>query len=169
VDSQKEWYAVYTRSRQESKAAAYLQARSYRVFLPEVEVTRIRRRKKVKVRRPMFPGYLFVETDLQRESRLEIVRSPSIVRVLGYGDEPCPIPRHQVESLQIIVNNNIPVNPHPYLRVGQRVRVTTGAMRDVVGILIEKSRNSQKLVISVDMMNRAVEVTIEDPDMVEPY
>jgi transcription antitermination factor NusG len=116
----------------------------------------------------MFPGYIFVETDLlQRDSRLEIVRSPYVVRILGYGEEPAPVPREQVESLQIIVNSGLPVNPYPYLQIGQRVRVTTGAMRDVVGILVEK-RNARTLVISVDMMSRSVEVLAE-VGMVEPY
>jgi transcription antitermination factor NusG len=115
----------------------------------------------------MFPGYIFVETDFQRDNRLQILRSPYVVRILGYGDEPAPVPREQVESLQIIVNSGIPVNPHPYLQIGQRVRVTAGALRDVVGILVEK-RNARKLVISVDMMNRAVMVDV-DIGMVEPY
>jgi len=169
VSEEKEWYAVYTKSRQEYKALAYLKALNFNVFLPEVEVIRVRRGRRVKVRRPMFPGYLFVETDWRRESRLDIVRAPSIIRVLGYDDRPTPIPREQVESLQIVVRSGTRVDPHPYLKVGQRVRIVSGALRDVVGILVEKSRNSRKLVISVDMMNRAVAVTIEDASMVEPY
>jgi transcription elongation factor/antiterminator RfaH len=163
-----QWYALYTRSRQEERAAHYLASRDYNVFVPHVEVVRTRRSKRIRVLRPMFPGYIFVETDLlQRDSRLEIVRSPYVVRILGYGEEPAPVPREQVESLQIIVNSGLPVNPYPYLQIGQRVRVTTGAMRDVVGILVEK-RNARTLVISVDMMSRSVEVLAE-VGMVEPY
>lgn len=167
VKHKREWYALYTRSRQEERAAHYLASCSFNVFVPRVEVWRTHRNKRLKVLRPMFPGYIFVETDFQRDSRLQIVRSPYVVRILGYGDEPSPVPREQVESLQIIVNSGIPVNPHPYLQIGQRVRVTTGALRDVVGILVEK-RNARKLVISVDMMNRAVMVDV-DVSMVEPY
>jgi len=164
----KHWYALYTRSRQEERAAHYLATRDFNVFLPHVEVWRTRRNRRMKVLRPMFPGYIFVETNLERDSRLEIVRSPYVVRILGYGDEPAPVPREQVESLQILVNSGVPVDPHPYLQVGQKVRVTTGAMRDVVGILTEKKDKAKKLVISVDMMNRAVAVEVE-VGMVEPY
>lgn len=167
VNPRSEWYALYTRSRQEERAAHYLATRSFNVFVPHVEVWTTRRNKRIKVLRPMFPGYIFVETDFQRDSRLEIVRSPYVVRILGYGSKPAPVPREQVESLQIIARSGLPVNPHPYLKIGQRVRVTTGAMRDVVGILVEK-RNARKLVISVDMMNRAIEVDV-DIGMIEPY
>ena len=162
-----EWYAVFVRGRKEEFVHDLLNRMGYDVFLPRRSQRVIRGGRSRSVDRPLFPNYLFVETDLARDHRLTIVRIPEVLRILGYGDRPSPIPREQIESLQTMVRQQAPLASFPYLECGQKVRITEGPFRNVVGILVER-RGESRLVISVDLVGRAVSMSV-DRAYVEPY
>ncbi|MCS6861079.1 MAG: UpxY family transcription antiterminator [Abditibacteriales bacterium] len=163
-----EWYALYTRSRFEQKVADSLEGKEFEVFLPKIKAWSRRRDRKLRIEKPLFPGYLFVRTALDPERRLAIVKTPGVVRILGYDREPAPVPAEQIESLLLAVKSGQDIEPHPYLKVGDKVRVISGPLRDAVGIVVEKQDKKRRLILSVDVMNQAVSVSLDACD-IEPY
>jgi len=160
------WYAVYTKPRHERKVNAHLAREGIMTFLPEIVRWSRRRDRKKRIYYPIFPGYLFINTDLNGGSRLKVIKTRGVVRILGNKGIPTAMPDNQIEAIQKIVDNREAVSPHPYLETGQIVRVIDGPLKGVEGIFVAE-KNRVKLIISVDILYRSVSVSIEATD-VEP-
>lgn len=157
------WYAVYTRPRHEKVTAEELWRRRIECFLPLREVlSKWKDRKKV-VQFPLFPGYLFVNTDMSRR-RIDILRVPSVVRVVGFNSLPEPIPKEQIQAVKDLVFHQLDFDPYPYLHEGDRVRVTRGPLRGVEGFLLEK-KNRYRFVLSIDLIQQSVACEIDAADV----
>jgi transcriptional antiterminator NusG len=155
------WYALRTKSRHEQKVADRLVSKDIQVFFPTVEVWSRRKDRRKRIRQPMFPGYLFVECELTKDLWLEIVSTPGAANILGYVGKPTPVPDEQVYSIQKVVEAGVHVKYHPYLDIGDRIRVVNGPLKGAEGIMVGVNEKVQRLVISVDLLNRAVEVQLE--------
>ena len=157
------WYAVYTVVRHEKTAASALKKKQIETFLPLREVISQWKDRKKRVSLPLFPGYLFVNTTL--DYRLNILTTPGIVRILGTSGTPAPIPDDQIESIRKLLDSKVPFDPHPYLREGKMVIVTHGPLQGIIGRIVER-RGSNKLILSVDLIKRAISVEV-DVEIVE--
>lgn len=155
------WYAVRTMSRHELRVEQRLQGKEFHVYLPQIEVWSRRVDRRLKILRPLFPGYLFVQFALTHERWVEILKTPGVAAVLGYDHRPFPIPEEQIFSIQTVLQSGLPVRYHPYLNVGDQVRIVSGPLTGAVGILVGVNEKRERLVISVDLLNRAIEVEIE--------
>jgi transcriptional antiterminator NusG len=160
------WYAVYTKPRHERKVNTQLIREGMTTFLPEMERWSRRRDRKKRVSYPIFPGYLFINTELNNGSRLKVIKTKGVVRILGTKGVPTPIPAHQIDAIQKAVDSKNDVSPYPYLRKGQLVRVIGGPLNGVEGIFVSE-KGKGKLIVSVDILHRSVSVAIEEAD-VEP-
>lgn len=160
------WYAVYTKPRHERKINAHLIREGVTTFLPELERWSRRKDRKKKIMYPIFPGYLFINTELSVENRLKVIKTRGVVRILGNKGIPTAIPENQIEAIQRIVDNNKEISPYPYMKTGQIVRVMSGPLNGVEGIFIS-DKGKGKLIISVDILHRAVSVAIDETN-VEP-
>lgn len=152
------WFAVWVKGRCEQEAASHLRARGYDPYLP----TYFERRQwsdRVRLAElPLFPGYLFCRFDPR--DRLPILTAPGVIQVLGVGKTPLPVSDAEVEAIQAITQSNLPKRPWPYLKVGQRVRIGSGPLLGVEGILIEM-RGEHRLVVSVELLRRSVAVELD--------
>ncbi len=165
--SGKNWYAVHTRSRHEKKVDAELRGKGVESFLPLYETLSRRRDRKKIIELPLFSGYLFVHIVPDRERILEVLKVKGVVRILGKtGTEFYPVPAGQIEAVRRFVESDVLISGHPYIREGSRVRVRTGPLKGIEGILLEK-RGRHRLVIAVDMLQQAVAAEIS-MDEVEP-
>jgi transcription elongation factor/antiterminator RfaH len=160
------WYAVYTKPRHERTVNGHLVEEGITVFLPEIERWSRRRDRKKKVSYPMFPGYVFINTDLNGEHRLRILKTKGVVRILGHQNVPTTIPEEQIQAIQKVLESKKTISSFPYLRTGQNVRVISGPLDGVEGIFVS-GKGKGILIISVDILQRAVSVEIEQAD-VEP-
>ena len=160
------WYAVYTKPRHERKVNDHLSREGITTFLPEMERWSRRKDRKKRVLYPIFPGYLFINTELGGDSRLKVIRTNGVVRILDSNGTPTAIPDNQIEAIQKIVENRKAISPYPYLKKGQIVRVIGGPLNEVEGIFISE-KGKGKLIISVDVLHRSVSVAIDETD-VEP-
>ena len=158
------WYAVYTKPRHERKVNAHLSREGITTFLPDIERWSRRKDRKKKIMYPIFPGYLFINTELSVENRLKVIKTRGVVRILGTKGVPTAIPENQIEAIQRIVNNDKEISPYPYLKTGQMVRVINGPLNGVEGIFIS-DKGKGKLVISVDILHRSVSVEIEESNL----
>lgn len=159
------WYAVHVRSRHEFQVFERLSMKGVEAFLPTVEkLSRWKDRRK-KVVFPLFPGYLFVHVPKKSKETLNVLKIKGVVRLLSsVPNEPDPIPDDQIISLKKLVENKEALDPYPYLSEGQRVRINSGPLRGVEGILIEKL-GKHMLVISVDVLRQGVGVKINASDV----
>ena len=106
----------------------------------------------------MFPGYLFVKILLVR--RLEVLKAYGAVQIVGNSTGPLPIPENQVASVRTFVDTGLKCDPHPYLKIGKKVRITEGPLEGLQGIVLRK-KNRSLFVISVEMIQRSVAVELE--------
>ena len=160
------WYAVSTRSRQEKSAASMLENLEVAHFLPLVEEERQWSDRKQKVTLPLFPGYMFVQIARSCEFQLRVLKVPGIVDFVGNRNGPLAIPEREIENVRALVSHGVGCSPHPFLKAGDRVRVVRGALAGVEGILSRRGAQSN-LVISVEMIQRAISVSVPISD-VEP-
>jgi len=161
------WWAVYTRHQHEKAVADMLATKGFEVFLPLYDsVRRWKDRNKI-LSLPLFPCYVFVRGGLER--RLQVVTTPGIHTILYRGDQIALIPEEEVNAIRVAVNSPARVEPHPFLRCGEKVRVTRGSLEGVVGLLLRK-KSLYRLVLSVEMLAQsvAVEVDAADVEAVKP-
>jgi transcriptional antiterminator NusG len=158
------WYAILTKARHEKRVAAQFEEKRVCTFLPILNQIHkwSDRRKKVEV--PMFSCYAFVRMVQTVEERLKVLRTPGVLSFVGSERQGTPIPDEQIESLRTAISENIPCFPHPFIRAGKRVRIRGGSLDGVEGILMPQGRD-QKLVISVELLQRSVSIRVEGYDI----
>ena len=154
------WFAIWVKGRSEQNVAAHLRSRGLDPYLP----TYVERRQwsdRIRVSEmPLFPGYLFCRFDPL--DRLPILTAPGVIQILGAGKTLLPVHEDEMQAIQAITSSGLAKRPWPYLQVGQRVRIGTGPLRGVEGILIE-IRGGHRLVVSVELLRRSVAVEV-DPE-----
>jgi transcription antitermination factor NusG len=162
TEPSKHWYAVYTRSRHEKAVAEKLDFVSIRNFLPLY--TRVSRWKdrRVKLRLPLFPGYLFV--NIESSQRIQVLQLPGVLSVVSSLGKPLPMPGEDIERLQQTLANGAQLEPHDYLQIGQRVRVVRGPFEGYEGVLKQK-KNKTQIVVSIHQIMRAFALTVSGEDL----
>ncbi len=162
------WYAVWTRSRFEKMAANTLESRGIDHYLPlQVELRQWSDRKQ-SVEVPLFPSYIFVHVDALSKDKLEVLKTPGVVGFVGSATGPLPIPDHEIESVRKAVLCGANSAPRALLKEGERVRVVRGALAGIEGNLLRFGSKSQ-LVISIEMIQRSVAVTVSEQDVEAMY
>jgi transcription antitermination factor NusG len=160
------WYAVHTRARHERVVAHRLRERGVTTFLPTfTEVHRWSDRRKT-VELPLFSCYVFVKLIPNNEERIRVLRVESVLRFVGTRGLGTPIPDEQIDAVRTLVEEQLPCCSHPFLKIGQRVRIRGGALDGLEGILLSRNGDST-LIISVDAIQRSLAVRVEGYD-VEP-
>jgi transcription antitermination factor NusG len=165
ADSDTHWYAVTTKSRHEKVVAEQLWQKDIECFLPLREVLSKWKDRYKKVQFPLFPGYLFVHTPIQRR-RLDILKVPSIVRIVDFNGEPALIPETQVQDVKRLVFSTLPYDPYPYIMEGDRVEIVQGPLRGLQGILTEK-KGTYRFILSIDLIQQAVACEVDACDVVK--
>jgi transcription antitermination factor NusG len=160
------WFALHTKARHEKSVDALLRAKNFESFLPTI--TKIQRwsDRKQKVEFPLFPSYSFVQIPPNAQNVVAVLRTPGVVRIVGSGCEPLPVPEKQIDDIRKLLTQKIPLWEHPFLTAGQRVRVRGGCLEGIEGILTEVKAN-RTLVISADPIQRSIAVSVDDYE-VEP-
>ena len=159
-----QWYALHTYPRHEKRVYEDLGLRAIECFLPLYEtVHRWRNGCKVRVELPLFPGYLFVRIDPRERFKALIL--PGAVSMVGSVSGPWPLPDAEIVSLRERLQSH-KFAPHPYLAVGQQVRIKSGPLADLTGFLVRQS-GGLRVVISVDLIRQSAAVEV-DADDVEP-
>ena len=161
-----QWYALHTKPQHEKSVVSHLQRQGLTTFLPVVsEVHRWSDRNKV-VELPLFSCYAFVYMHLVPESWARVMNVTGVLRFVGVRRDGIPIPESQIRAIQVLLSSKLPYQLCPFLEVGQRVRVSGGALHGVEGILT--ARNGDRvLVISVEPIQRSLSVRV-DQYKVEP-
>lgn len=156
-----QWYAIYVKSRHEFKVFERLTKAGISAFLPAVERLRKWKDRKKLVKFPLFPGYLFVYMEKSYDMMLRVLKTPGVVNFLkNSSGEPEVVPEEQIIPLKKAIENKKEIDPYPYLKEGQRVRIKRGPLEGVTGIL-KKKEGQHYLILSIHILQRAVSVKID--------
>ncbi len=158
------WYALYVRSRHEKTVENSLRGKGCSVFSPSYRTKRKRIDRIAEIDVALFPGYVFCQFDPNK--RLPILKTPGVVEVVGRGNRPEPVDDTEIASIRTIALAGRPVQPWPFLRLGQRIRLEAGPLAGAEGIFL-RVEDEYHLIVSVTLLQRAVSVVIEK-DIVEP-
>ena len=164
VENASTWWAIYTRHQHEKVVAQVLETKGFEVFLPLYDSVRRWKDRSKMLSLPLFPCYVFVRGGISR--RLHVLTTPGVHTILCNGERIAIIPNEEMEAVRRAVNSPSRVEPHPFLRCGETVRVTRGSLEGVQGVLLRK-KSSYRLVLSVEMLAQSVSVEIDAAD-VEP-
>lgn len=156
------WYAIYTHPHAEKVVADHLRLRGIENFLPlYFKVSRWKNGVKAKVSLPLFPGYVFVR--IRFADRLDILRMPNVAAIVGNGSRPATIPDQELDLLRARLAK-IAAQPHPFISVGDKVRVRSGPLEGLEGFLIKK-KNETRFVLSMSLIRQAMSVEIDPCDI----
>jgi transcription antitermination factor NusG len=156
------WCAVFTTPRHEKRIAWHFGQRQLESFLP---LYRAKRRWKnrctVTLELPLFPNYLFVRID-PRE-RIRVLDVPGVLSIVSSGREVLPVPDHYIASLRdgLLTHR---IEPHANVETGDKVRITTGPMSGMEGVL-DRQKNELRVVLRLEMIGRSVAVEVSTADI----
>lgn len=164
VNTTANWYAVQTRSRHEKVVAHRLEEQGISTFLPTFrEERRWSDRRKI-VEFPLFSCYVFVNFIPNAQERLRVVQTDGVFQIVGIRGEGTPIPEQQIDAVRTLLAQELPCQVYPFLKIGQRVRIKSGALAGIEGVLTGRS-GERMLVISLDAIQRSMAVRIEGYDV----
>lgn len=162
VTNQVCWYAAYTCVRHEKAVARQLADRGLDCFLPLYRTVHRWKDRRKQLDLALFPGYVFVRIDLR--DRLKVLQVPSVVNLVNFNGQPASIHESEIEFLRQRLVGQSQVEPHPYLSVGRRVRITKGPFAGAEGILVRK-KDRCRVVMSIELLQRSVSIEVDETDI----
>ncbi len=156
------WTVAYVRSRQEKALARYLLHRDLPFYLPQYRRSR-RSGGRLRVSHlPLFPGYVFLP--VSAAERRQALKSNLIVKLIEAVDQTRL--HRELEELRRLQLTGAPLVPHPFLDVGDPVKIVEGPLKGCRGRILRR-RGGLRLVVSVTFLRRSVAVSL-DRDAVAP-
>jgi transcription antitermination factor NusG len=156
------WYVLRVKTNREKSTAYLLRQKGYIDFLPLHTQSRRWSDRLKEMQLPLFPGYVFCRFDPRH--RLPILTTPGVLHAVGIGGMPEPVNESEIAALQVAVASGRLLQPWPFLKIGERVIIQHGPLRQMEGILSEV-RGDRKLIISITLLQRSVAVQIERADV----
>ena len=152
------WYALHVRPRFEGSVELQLEGKGYEVFLPTY-ASRRRWSDRVKtVELPLFPGYVFCRFNIG--ARLPILVTPGVNSIIGVGKTPVPVDPAEICAIRSVIDSGVASYPCDYIMDGESVRVESGPLEGLVGI-VQRSKSSDRLIVSLTLLMRSVSVEID--------
>ena len=158
------WYVLHTKSRFENVVNEGLTKKSIEIFLPKVKVVSKRRDRKAMIQVPLFPGYVFVKTDLNPYEHIEIVKTVGAVRMIGNRDGPVAVPEVNIESLKIMVAGNSSVITGTRFKKGDMIMVVDGPFAGVTGTFI-RYKGKERVVVYIEALGQFASVEVREDEV----
>lgn len=170
-ESEASWHVIWTRSNCENRVAELLGAKGYEVFLPLISewssaAGKPSGKKKKVCATPMFRGYLFIKHRIDRTSFLDISNTKGVAHLLGpRWNALAKIAESDIASIQSVMDSHLPLMPHPYLEIGERIIITRGTLKGANGILLKRDCSKGLFVVSVPLLKSSVAVSVNYDDL----
>lgn len=153
------WYALYTRPRHEKFVEDQFVRSGVEAFTPKVTFRRKWSDRVQCVSEPLFKGYCFARFQLKNKSR--IVRQQGVIEIVNFSKNYVPVEDQAIDSLKIMVENELMADPCPYISKGDRVAIRKGPFKGLEGYVLEKRNKNTTLVISIDAIAASVKCVID--------
>jgi len=158
------WYALYTRSRHEKFVESQLSKKGIEAFTPKITLRRRWSDRVKRVEEPLFKSYCFARFRLKDKKK--ILAQQGVVNVVNFSGKYVPVPDAVVESIRLMVRNELSIDPCPYVKKGDRIVIRKGPFKGFEGYVIEKRDRNMTLVVSVDAIAASVKCVV-DFDLVD--
>jgi transcription elongation factor/antiterminator RfaH len=160
----RQWYVLHTKSRFENVVNDGLNKKTIEVFLPKIKVRSKRRDRKLMINVPLFPGYVFVKSDLHPENHLEIVKTVGAVRLIGSTKGPVSVPDETIASLKIMVAADGAVITGTRFNKGDNVMVIGGPFVGVTGVF-SQYRGKGRVMVNIEALGQFASVHVDEDDI----
>ena len=152
------WWCLHTKPRQEKAVARALKSRNVSYYLPQVvKVDRTPQGRKIQSNVPLFTSYVFLLGD--DFARMEALRTNRLSQVLEIYDQETAI--HDLRQVYQMLASGLTVLPEPVMPVGTRIRIKTGPLVGIEGIVIRRGKRDH-FVAAVQFLGRGATVELED-------
>ena len=158
------WYAAYTKPRHEKRVTVQMGRKCIECFVPIYRSVRRWKDRRKELELPLFPGYVFVHMALSE--RLQVLQLPGVAHFVSFHGKPAPLPTVEIEALRNGLARNALAQPHPYLKVGRRVKIHSGPMAGMEGVLVRR-KDTFRVVLSIHLIQRSVAVEVDEAE-IEP-
>jgi transcription antitermination factor NusG len=158
MNSSLPWIALVVRPRTERKVQIGLSNVGVESFVPWHGVRRRWSDRVKTIEQNLFPGYVFCRSDFSQ--RFEVLNQPGVQWVVSFNHSPALIPDDEIAALRRVVESNLPLGPWPFLKAGQRVRITEGALAGIEGTLV-RDTSAWRVVLSVNALERSIAIQLD--------
>ena len=158
AEADRDWRALYTRHRHEKSVARALTAKGFTVFLPLYLAPRRWKDRTKVVSFPLFSCYVFINGGLDRH--FDIVTTAGVHGFVCCGGFPAVIPLQEIDGIRRVIERSVKIEPHPFMKCGDRVRVKAGPLEGIEGILARKKKFS-RLVLTVELLGKSAAVEVD--------
>lgn len=157
------WFAVFTSSHHEKRVSFHFEQRGIEHFLPVYEQDRKwKNGLKVRLALPLFPNYIFARFEWTK--RVSVLEVPHLHRIIGStGGKPMELSNGEIQALRSGLALRR-AEPHPFLTVGQRVRIRTGAFTGMEGVVL-RNKGSIRVVLTIELMMRSVSIEVDESEL----
>jgi len=156
-----QWYAIRTRSNFEQKVYDILYNKAIEALLPRVMVMSRRKDRRKRIYVPMISGYLFVHTDLNPREHVRILQTVGVINMVGVKGQPVPANKDEIASLMVLDGTDRTVQNRSFMKTGDRVMVMEGPLKGLSGFYIRHRSKSDRVVVSIELLQRSLEVEID--------
>ena len=152
------WYALYTRHQCEKMVSQALSAKGFDAFLPQYRAIHRWKDRRKELLLPLFPNYVFIRGGLDR--MLNILTTPGVHSLVAWAGRPADIPQEEIDAVRRLVDSSLRIEPHPFLKCGDWVRIKSGPLEGIQGILVRK-KSAFRLVLSVEMLAQSASAEVD--------
>ncbi|MBA3987701.1 MAG: transcription/translation regulatory transformer protein RfaH [Idiomarina sp.] len=153
------WYLLQCKPRQEARAQMHIENQGYQTCLPKVTLQKTLRGKRQRVEEALFPGYLFIEIDIQSANFNAIRSTRGVVGFVRFGGVPSVVPNAVIEQFQRLAAT--PQVLQSELSAGNAVEVTDGPFAGLAAVY-QMPKGSDRCLILIDMMGKQQQLEIEE-------
>ena len=150
---EKAWYALYTKPRNEFKAAEQIGEVGVSYYLPTITRFKQWSDRKKKVTEPLLHGYIFIFSD--EKGRIVSLEQKAIVRCVFDNGRGAKIPEWQIDNLKRVLQTKSELYVREGLGPGVKVEIKDGPFEGVIGT-IQETANGNDIAVSIDLLNRSV-------------
>lgn len=156
------WHALHTRHQHEKPIARILSDKGFEVFLPLYGAVHRWQDRNKQLWLPLFPSYVFVRGGLDQQ--LQIITTPGVLTIVGWAGRPAIIHQAEINAVLQMIDSSFQVEPYPYLGCGDRVRIKSGPLQGLEGVLVRK-KTQFRLIVSMEMLGRSPQLKLMSPQL----
>lgn len=158
------WYLLQCKPRQNFRAEENLNNQGYTCYHPVQEVERIQRGKKVRVREPLFPGYMFIQLDKLADNWRPVRSTRGVNRLVAFNEQPLPVALSIIDGLRARTERVIEQTP---FSAGDTIRITRGAFAELEAIF-QSFDGDKRVVLLFELLHQPYRLVLPLADISKP-
>ena len=164
---QSNWYVLRTKTGHEDKVRSRLENKTQclSVLLPKTEVMVTRNGRKKKLLKPIFPGYIFVELELNDNFWYELKNTPGVINFISCGNDPIPVHENEIKYIMTLVDNGKTPILETSFEVGDSARIVSGPFMGASGVISEIDIKKKRIKVAIDILGKQVAIDLNYDDI----